>query len=316
MNSNVAIIGAGVSGLTTGTVFAEAGYRTTIFAADIGDRTTSAVAAAIWYPYDAEPAAAVIRWSLATFETLRELSRDPATGVVMLQLRQFSRVGSPEIPDWAISLGAAPIPAAETPATFSSGFALTVPLTDTTLYLEYLARRFAAAGGVTRAGTRFAQIDDVPAEFDLVVNCAGVGARELADDPAVEPHRGQVILVPKLQLDYAVVCDDPPLMYAIPRSRDCVFGGTNEISENLAADTNQTRSIVAECSAVVGIANPESQTPRVGLRPYRRGGIRLECARAKDGRAVIHNYGHGGSGFTLSWGCAREVLDLARSASP
>jgi D-amino-acid oxidase len=51
---------------------------------------------------------------------------------------------------------------------------------------------------------------------------------------------------------------------------------------------------------------------RVGLRPYRRAGIRLESARLGDGRPVIHNYGHGGAGFTLSWGCAEEVCRLAQ----
>ena len=55
MKPQVAIIGAGVSGLTCGVVFAERGYHTTIFAEESGQQTTSAVAAAIWYPYDAEP---------------------------------------------------------------------------------------------------------------------------------------------------------------------------------------------------------------------------------------------------------------------
>jgi D-amino-acid oxidase len=38
--------------------------------------------------------------------------------------------------------------------------------------------------------------------------------------------------------------------------------------------------------------------------------VRLCAHRLRDGRSVIHNYGHGGSGFTLSWGCAQEVLQL------
>jgi len=59
------------------------------------------------------------------------------------------------------------------------------------------------------------------------------------------------------------------------------------------------------------IEKPNVLTERVGLRPFRRSGVRLERDQLRDGRMVIHNYGHGGSGFTLSWGCAREVVDLA-----
>ena len=50
---------------------------------------------------------------------------------------------------------------------------------------------------------------------------------------------------------------------------------------------------------------------RVGLRPFRKSGVRLEKEKLGDGRTVIHNYGHGGSGFTLSWGCAEEVVEVA-----
>ena len=101
-------------------------------------------------------------------------------------------------------------------------------------------------------------------------------------------------------------------MYAIPRANDCVFGGTNDLSDNLAADPATTSRIVAECSRVLNIDKPPVLAERVGLRPFRRSGVRLERDRLRDGRTVIHNYGHGGAGFTLSWGCAREVLE-ARS---
>jgi D-amino-acid oxidase len=48
----------------------------------------------------------------------------------------------------------------------------------------------------------------------------------------------------------------------------------------------------------------------VGLRP-RRPAVRLELER-RDGKAIIHNYGHGGAGISLSWGCAQEVVELVR----
>jgi D-amino-acid oxidase len=102
-------------------------------------------------------------------------------------------------------------------------------------------------------------------------------------------------------------------MYAIPRTNDCVFGGTNELSDNLAADAATTSRIVAECSRVLDIEKPKVLSVRVGLRPFRKSGVRLERYCLRDGRTVIHNYGHGGAGFTLSWGCAREVLQAANS---
>ena len=185
---------------------------------------------------------------------------------------------------------------------------------DTTIYLDYLAARFRKAGGEIHANVRFEKLEDVDAKFDLVINCAGIGARELVHDADLEPHRGQVAIVPRIKgLTCAIVCDDAPLMYAIPRANDCVFGGTNEVSDNLAADPETTLRIVAECSRVLNIDKPPALAERVGLRPFRRSGVRLERDRLADGRAVIHNYGHGGAGFTLSWGCAREVLETAAS---
>ena len=52
---------------------------------------------------------------------------------------------------------------------------------------------------------------------------------------------------------------------------------------------------------------------KVGLRPGRPE-IRLEREDAANGPPRIHNYGHGGSGITLSWGCAEETLRLVREA--
>ena len=311
MRESIGIVGAGVSGLTCGVLFAELGHRVRIVAEEVGPQTTSAAAGAIWFPYDAEPAEAVIAWSLETFEVLRRLSTIPGNGVSMLELRSFGRTGELEIPTWALSLGARSLPPALVPACLTSGYTLDVPLTDTSLYLDYLTARLHRAGGEIESGLRLVHLEEIGREFSTVVNCSGVGAKTLLPDPDIEPHRGQVVIVAGIPQSYAVVCDDPPLMYAIPRTSDCVFGGTNEISEERKPDPATTAAIVAECSRVLAIEPPAILAQRVGLRPFRRLGVCLQAGRLRDGRRVIHNYGHGGSGFTLSWGCARAVLDLA-----
>jgi D-amino-acid oxidase len=324
MHRTVAIIGGGVSGLTCGVVFAERGYRTAIFAEETGQQTTSGAAAALWFPYDAEPAEKVIPWALQTFRVLVDLTRVSASGVSIIELRQFSRARETQIPDWAIALGAERLSSVATGLwpvhdraqrggySFKSGFKITAPLTDTTIYLDYLAARFLKAGGEINTNVRFEKLEDVDQQFELVINCAGIGARELVHDVDLEPHRGQVAIVPRIErLSCAIVCDDAPLMYAIPRRNDCVFGGTNDLSSDLAIDAATTDRIIAECSRVLNIDKPNVLAERVGLRPFRKSGVRLERGRLRDARTVIHNYGHGGSGFTLSWGCAREVIDLA-----
>jgi D-amino-acid oxidase len=234
----------------------------------------------------------------------------------MIELRQFSRLGELEIPEWSISLGASSVATALCAVPFKSGFVMHVPLMDTTIYLDYLADRFRSAGGEINAGVRFEKLEDVNDGFEVVINCAGIGARALVDDVDLEPHRGQVAIVPKIDnLLCAMVCDDAPLMYAIPRANDCLLGGTNELSDDLAVDPASTARIVAECTRVLKIESPRVLAERVGLRPYRKSGVRLERAQLGDGRAVIHNYGHGGSGFTLSWGCASDVLRMAANVT-
>src|SRR5438067_3498277 len=308
MERRVAIVGAGVSGLTCGVLFAEHGYRTAIFAKETGQQTPSGAAAALWLPYDAEPAEKLITWALQTYKVLVDLTKNSRSGVSIIELRQFSRTSEIQIPEWAIPLGASVIP---TVPAFKGGFTLKVPLMDTTIYLYHLAKRFFDAGGEIHGDVKFEKLEDVSPVFDLVINCAGIGARELVQDIDLEPHRGQVAIVPKIDnLSCAIVCDDPPLMYAIPRASDCVFGGTNELSDDLSVDPKSTTRILDECSRVLNIDKPRAIAERVGLRPFRKSGVRLERGKFRDGRAVIHNYGHGGSGFTLSWGCAEEVFRL------
>src|SRR6266498_3363394 len=125
MKQAVAIIGGGVTGLTCGVLLAERGYRIAIFAEQIGQQTTSGAAAALWFPYDAEPADKVIPWALASYK-------------VLVDLIKYSRAGEISIPDWAHPFVMSTSPSvmsseAETSldisaSAFSSGFSLNVPL--------------------------------------------------------------------------------------------------------------------------------------------------------------------------------------------
>jgi D-amino-acid oxidase len=312
MKRRLAIVGAGVSGLTCAVVFAESGFETSILAEQIGDRTDSAAAAAIWYPYDVGSGDEVVPWALISYGRFLELAQRPETGVSVVELRVFSRLGSIAPPNWAQPFATRALAASEIPAAFSSGFSIRVPLIETSKYLDYLQTRLTEAGGSVTGGLCFKELEEVNGAFDLIVNCSGIGARDLVPDPVMEPHRGQVAIVRKFDLPYAVVCDDPPLMYAIPRAQDCVLGGTNEVSDNRAPDSSATASIIKECRRVLGFAAPELVAERVGLRPGRKSGVRVGAEKLRDGRAVIHNYGHGGAGFTLSWGCAQTVFELAQ----
>lgn len=265
----ITVAGAGVSGLTCAVVLAERGHDVTVVASEIG--ITSQAAAAVWLPYDCGPSDRVNEWSLVTFGRLLELARDPKSCVTMTELRVLDEPAPP----WK-----------------------RVPLMETPGYLGYLRARFR---GEVRLGVTIGALDDL--DGDLVVNCAGVGARELADDADVEPHRGQVLVAEKL--DIPTLVHERSLAYAIPRANDTVLGGTNDVSDDLHPSDADTSKILAVCREHLGIT-ARVKAVKVGLRPFRRGGVRLE----RDGR-VIHNYGHGGSGFTLSWGCAEAVAALA-----
>ncbi|HVF71245.1 MAG TPA: FAD-dependent oxidoreductase [Chthoniobacterales bacterium] len=311
MKRQVAIIGAGVSGLTCAAVLAEQGYEAAVLASETGDQTNSAAAAAIWYPYDVGPGELVVPWALISYGRFCEIARDPGSGVSLVEQRVFSRLGPISPPAWAQPFATRTLAATELPDAFVSGFSIRVPLIETGKYLAYLAARLTSAGGSVVKG-RCANLIEVDRAFDVVINCAGIGARQLVPDHELEPHRGQVAVVAKLDLPYAVVSDDPPLMYAIPRSDDCVLGGTNEVSENRRVDPLQTRAILKECERILGRPAPPLLRERVGLRPCRKSGVRVAREKLGDGRTAIHNYGHGGAGFTLSWGCAQTVLELVR----
>jgi D-amino-acid oxidase len=310
----VTIVGAGVIGLSCGVRLAEAGLAVEIVARARPLDTTSAVAAAIWYPYRAYPFERVLGWSAATYAELRRLAADePAAGVRLRAGLELLRDDRPA-PWWASAVPAVERVGAErVPAGFRGGWRFAAPVVDMPRYLPWLERRFRAAGG----RMAIAAIDDLSRRTGpLVVNCAGLGARQLVGDTSVVPVRGQVVVVEQVGLTEWVIDDTDPAhpTYVIPRIDDIVLGGTDDAgSWDTEPHAEVAASILERARALVpALAGAGVLRHRVGLRPGRPS-VRLEAER-RPGRAVIHCYGHGGSGVTLSWGCADEVLALVRTA--
>jgi len=309
--SEVLIVGAGVSGLTTAVCLAEHGLRVRILAELGPQETTSANAGAIWDPaYASHPK--VLEWSGRTYDELITLVDEPRHGVRMVDGIEASRkmIVSPQ---WARSLtGFRECVAADLPSGFLSGWHYTAPIIDMPPYLRYLQARLEQAGGTVTAG-RLETLDEAFLLASIVVNCSGVGARDLVPDPGVEPIRGQLVAVRNFGLDkfFAEHTDElDEMTYILPQGDVLLLGGSADKGQaDPVADEAVARGIVERCSLVFPeIAAAAVLQHRTGIRPQ-RSQIRLEHEDLGD-RHLVHNYGHSGAGVSLSWGCAADVAAL------
>ena len=296
----VIVVGAGVVGLSCAIRLLEGGHRVDVVARDLPLESTSAVAAAIWYPYRALPQDLVTTWGKASYAAFEALAQQPDTGVSIVLGTEVFRSRVPD-PWWR---GAVPSLDRETalPPGCVDGWTFATPLIEMPTYLPWLSGRVAALGGTI---TRLSMCE-LPAGADLVVNASGIGSRRLAGDPSVVPVRGQVVRVDQIGLERWWL-EGAGLTYVVPRSRDIVVGGTDIEGEwSRTPDPVVAEEIMARAVALVPeLAGARVLGHKVGLRPARPS-VRLE--RVGD---VIHCYGHGGAGVTLSWGCADAVRDLA-----
>jgi D-amino-acid oxidase len=297
MADRVVVVGAGVVGLSCALRLLEAGHRVDVLARDLPLETTSSVAAAVWYPYLALPQDKVTAWGRATYDELARLAADASSGVVMRRGTELLDDPTPD-PWW---VGAVPALERVPPRRpYADGWSFVSPVVEMPVYLGWLRARVEEAGGsLTRLA--MAHLPDGP----LVVNCSGLGSRVLAGDPSVTPVRGQVVLVEQVGLEEWWLAEDGPT-YVVPRSGDIVLGGTEQAGEwDRRPDPDIATDILRRATALVpALAGARVLRHRVGLRPARPA-IRLE--RVGD---VIHCYGHGGAGLTLSWGCADDVVGL------
>jgi D-amino-acid oxidase len=312
---DVLVIGAGVCGLSTAITLLDAGMSVDVYAADPPHRTTSAAAGALWGPHLVGADERVTPWAAHTLRMFRELAAEPETGISeMAGLVASPADSEPEPP--AFTSGAGPATSCdpdELPAGFAAGWRYSAPVVDMTAYLDYLLSQLLAKGGSLQLGPALRDLSEAQVRWTapVIVNCAGIGAGELVPDEELTAVRGQVLIAanPGLTEFFVGERDDPDeVTYVFPHGPVVVLGGTQQRGvASLQPDPATADRITKLCVAVEPrLAGAPVLGHRVGLRPV-RDSVRLETQPIGGARHVVHNYGHGGAGVTLSWGCAQAV---------
>ena len=312
----IAIVGQGVIGMTCAIRLRDVFDRVDLYSAEAFQNTNSQSAGAYWWPHAIYPADRVREWARDTYEHYREWRDREGSGVhfenhVRLCVDPDDNAFVRElIGTWEAINGA------DYGVVCHEAFRLVVPVIDVPMYLERLRGMVEERGVETRI-RKLTAPEDLAADYDLVVNCTGVGAREFAEDDEVTPIRGQIVRGTRpegLRESTRIYQKEDQFTLILPRSDDVVLGGTaQEGSFDRQPDPADTAEILQRCARLVPeVADIEVIESVVGLRPGRFE-VRLDKEERSSGLPVIHNYGHGGGGFTVAWGCAREVVERARA---
>jgi D-amino-acid oxidase len=279
--------------------------------------TTSVAAGAIWGLVRCGPAGRCYPWARTGLDVLSALAGEAGTGVHQVSGREVCSTGMSPPPWTGMLADMRVLEPGELPDGFVSGWQYTAPAVNMPVYLEYLLRRYAGRGGTVLAQT-VTSLGAVAAP--VVVNCTGIGARSLVPDGSLVPVRGQVIVVEnpgigEFYLDHGD--GGPDYVYLFPHGDVAVLGGTaHEGADDLAPRADVAARIRRDITAVFpSLRGARVVAERVGLRPVRPE-VRLEAEALPGERVLWHNYGHGGAGVTLAWGCAAELTAAVLAGSP
>jgi len=350
----VLVIGAGVSGLTTALSLARAGFRVKVVAEELAPLVTSVVAGALWeWPpavcgqhHNPSSLERSKQWCKTSYDVFAKLSVMSNTGVylrpvnfyfkfpVEIDERQRTKMNElrRHVRQFRHDVALTHENEINPQLGLRDAYSHLAPMVDTDVYMSWLLKRVLDAGcQIIRrkiTGCLRDQQNSLRREYgaDIIVNCTGLGARQLGD-PSVYPLRGALVRVRtdqpggrRLTQAHCVSHDgssqDRGFVFIVPRGENlAVIGGLAEPHEwDLEIGMHNydpVRKMYERCINFLpwlsSLEIDESEPVRVGLRPFRDGSVRLEH---EVGTRLVHNYGHGGSGVTFSWGCAGEVTKL------
>ncbi|GFN95184.1 D-aspartate oxidase [Plakobranchus ocellatus] len=329
MAPRVIVLGAGITGLSSADCVQRAcpQAHVQLVSEDFSPKTTGDGSAGFWEPYLMTDSAAqmVKRVSAVTFKHLTSLAYSPLAGVVKTQMLSGYHLcaGVPkEVPSYADTFENYRDLSKKEMERFPDAewgtFSTTVSV-DVTPYMAWLMRSFKAQGGIVRR-QKVTTIEEIASECDILINCSATSSRYLFNDDGVFPVRGQVWKVRAPWLKHFYVWDNHGKghTYILPGVDYVTVGGTAQVGDWNRQPDSQDAARIWE-NAVEFLPALRQATPLkswAGLRPSRES-PRLECQPMKVlGRTikVIHNYGHGGSGVTMHWGCALEVARMVLEA--
>ncbi|KAK0413590.1 hypothetical protein QR680_006890 [Steinernema hermaphroditum] len=319
----VCVIGAGINGIAVARELQKR-YGSDIEVTIVTDKktpnTTSDVAAGLWMPHlvDGKNADLLKKWARETFEHIAHLERDsPDSGAFMCSGYVFDNEPSPPDFDESIYHTFKTLTKQEIEqlgfSHFNYGNFYTTYFLEPSIYLRKLMREFAAEGGKILE-KKLETVDDLaPEDYDLIVNCSGLGSRQLFGDEEIIPIRGHVIRAKCPSMKHFYIFENQ--FHCFPNSDTVVLGGTAHKGDyDLSIRPADTQLILNTVQKrLPQLRGVEIIQERVGLRPSRKN-IRLETDQflTRTGKMVpiVHNYGHGGSGITLFYGCAKAAADF------
>ncbi|MEQ9231910.1 MAG: FAD-dependent oxidoreductase [Cyclobacteriaceae bacterium] len=305
---SVTVIGSGIIGLTTASSLQEVGFHVRLISKDRFDQTLSHKVGAIWFPFEVHPKEKTNVWATLAYNKY-EQQVGLAEGLSFIP---FLTSYTPESnTEWTGLLPKGTVrkaQKAELPQGIERAYITKVPLAEPHYYMAYLFEKYLSNGGSFELG-EISSLKQMSELDEMVLNCTGLGAKQLCNDEDLHPMRGQILRCKKMNvLSFAESTKRGGLSYIIDRSEDAIVGGTDyENDWNEDAELADTYLILNRLKETGIQQSPEILEVMVGLRP-RRSSVRFEFDSIY--KNIFHNYGHGGAGFTIGWGCAIELTEL------
>ncbi|KAH9425322.1 hypothetical protein DERP_005927 [Dermatophagoides pteronyssinus] len=327
----IAIVGGGIIGVTTGLAIqqyleSDLIEMITIISQQWTPNTTGDVSAGLIYPYLAAPDTPKQQMERILIDSIKffdNLIQDPeSSGFGLSRLTLFELFSNND--NVCLPIASDELPVIRTLTTneiqrlfpsiqqqYQHGNLVETFIAEPSLLLPYLMDKFGKQKGqmITKHVESLVSLKN---EYDLIINCTGVDARKLNDvddSDQLRSARGQVMRVKAPWIRHGIIADQ---WYILPQIDSVVLGGTKQLDNyNLEPDPKIAEEIWQNCCQIMPTLKLAKKIDDyVGLRPFRRT-LRIEMDNNDD--HIIHNYGHGGSGVTLCWGSAIQVINLIKS---